>query len=143
LLRRESEYNKDISMNTQKKRPRVLLAKPNLDGHWTGVAVVATALRDAGMEVIYGGMMGAEQIMATAIQEDVDVVGLSLGGRYQQVREFLDLHKKDKIENLIIIAGGTIPREDIPMLKEMGIAEVFPPGSSLEAIVEYIQESLK
>jgi len=138
----KSTIFKDILMNTKKKKARVLLAKPNLDGHWTGVAVVATALRDAGMEVIYGGMLGAGQIMTTAIQENVDVIGLSLGGRYQQVREFMDLFKKNKVENMIVIAGGTIPREDIPMLREIGISEVFPPGSSLEAIVKYIEDVL-
>ena len=120
-----------------------MLAKPNLDGHWTGVAVVATALRDAGMEVIYGGMLGADQIVRTAIQEDVDVIGLSLGGRYQQVREFMDLIKQNKAENMLIIAGGTIPREDIPVFIEMGISAVFPPGSSLEAIVKYIEDALR
>jgi len=120
-----------------------LLAKPNLDGHWTGVAVVATALRDAGMEVIYGGMLGAEEIVKTAIQEDVDVIGLSLGGRYQQVREFMGLLKQNKVENMVVVAGGTIPREDIPLLKEMGISEVFPPGSSLDAIVKYFKECLR
>jgi len=120
-----------------------LLAKPNLDGHWTGVAVVATALRDAGMEVIYGGMLGAEEIVKTAIQEDVDVIGLSLGGRYQQVREFMGLLKQNKAENMVVVAGGTIPREDIPLLKEMGISEVFPPGSSLDAIVKYFKECLR
>jgi methylmalonyl-CoA mutase C-terminal domain/subunit len=126
-------------MNTKRKRLRVLLAKPNLDGHWTGVAVVATALRDAGMEVIYGGMLGAAEIVKTAIQEDVDVIGLSLGGRYQQVREFMGLLRENKAENMVVIAGGTIPREDIPLLKEMGISEVFPPGSSLDAIVTYFR----
>ena len=130
-------------MDRETKRTRVLLAKPNLDGHWTGVAVVATALRDAGMEVVYGGMMGAKQILDTAIQEDVDVVGLSLGGRYQQVREFMDLLKKNSMENLVVIVGGTIPREDIPMLKNMGILDVFPPGSSLEAIIECIEQALR
>jgi len=129
-------------MTTKPKRPRVLIAKPNLDGHWTGVAVVATALRDAGMEVIYGGMLEAEQIVTTAIQEDVDVIGLSLGGRYQQVREFMDHLKKNKVDNVLVIAGGTIPREDIPLLKEMGISEVFPPGSSLELIIKYIRDTL-
>ena len=124
------------------KRPRILIAKPNLDGHWTGVAVVATALRDAGMEVIYGGMLEAEQIVATAVQEDVDVIGLSLGGRYQQVREFMNHINKNRIDNVLVIAGGTIPREDIPMLKEMGISEVFPPGSDLQSIVNYIVNSL-
>ena len=126
----------------KRKTPRVLIAKPNLDGHWTGVAVVATALRDAGMEVIYGGMLEAEQIVTTAIQEDVDVIGLSLGGRYQQVREFMDHLKKNNVDNVLVIAGGTIPREDIPLLKEMGIAEVFPPGSDLQTIINYIEDSL-
>lgn len=126
-------------MNTRKKPLRVLLAKPNLDGHWTGVAVVATALRDAGMEVIYGGMLEAEQIITAAIQEGVDVIGLSLGGRQQQVRQFMDLIKQQNIESILIIAGGTVPPDDIAMLKEMGISEVFPPGSNLEAIVKYIQ----
>ncbi|MCP4665272.1 MAG: methylmalonyl-CoA mutase [Deltaproteobacteria bacterium] len=130
-------------MDTKVKRPRVLLAKPNLDGHWTGVAVVAMALRDAGMEVIYGGMLGAEEIVKTAIQEDVDVIGLSLGGRYQQVREFMERLRENKVENMVVVAGGTIPREDIPLLKEMGISEVFPPGSSLDAIVAYIETCLK
>ena len=129
-------------MSTKGKRPRVLLAKPNLDGHWTGVAVVATALRDAGMEVIYGGMLGAEQIVKTAVQEYVDVIGLSLGGRYQQVQELMDLLKQKNVENMLVIAGGTIPREDIPQLKKMGSAEVFPPGSSLESIVNYITDAI-
>ena len=126
-------------MNIQGKRPRILLAKPNLDGHWTGMAVVATALRDAGMEVIYGGMLSAEQIVTAAVQENVDIIGLSLGGRLQQVRQVMDLLKQEMIDNITVIAGGTIPREDIPALKEMGISEVFPPGSSLVAIVKYIE----
>ena len=129
-------------MSTKGKRPRILLAKPNLDGHWTGVAVVATALRDAGMEVIYGGMLGAEQIVKTAVQEYVDVIGLSLGGRYQQVQELMDLLKQKNVENMLVIAGGTIPREDIPKLKDLGISEVFPPGSSLESIVNYITDTI-
>ena len=129
-------------MGTTAKRPRILLAKPNLDGHWTGVAVVATALRDAGMEVIYGGMLGAEEIVKTAIQEDVDVIGLSLGGRYQQVKEFMDHLRENKAEKMVVVAGGTIPREDITLLKDMGISEVFPPGSSLDAIVTYFKECL-
>jgi len=130
-------------MQTQKKRTRVLLAKPNLDGHWTGIAVVATGLRDAGMEVIYGGMLAAEEIITAAIQESVDVIGLSLGGRYRQVRHFMDLLNQQKIENVIVIAGGTIPREDIPLLKEMGISAVFPPGSRLPAIVKFIEGRVK
>jgi methylmalonyl-CoA mutase C-terminal domain/subunit len=123
-------------MGTQARRLRILLAKPNLDGHWTGVAVVAMALRDAGMEVIYGGMLSAEQIVTAAIQEDVDLVGLSLGGRYQQVRQVMDLLKQKKVENKVVIA------EDIPLLKEMGIAAVFPPGSGMEEIVRYIEDTM-
>ena len=129
-------------METKEKRARVLLAKPNLDGHWTGVAVVATALRDAGMEVIYGGMLGAEEIVKTAIQEDVDVIGLSLGGRYQQVRQLMGLLNENDAGNIVVVAGGTIPREDIPLLKDMGVSEVFPPGSSLDAIAEYFKDCL-
>ena len=119
------------------------MAKPNLDGHWTGIAVVATGLRDAGMEVIYGGMLAAEEIITAAIQESVDVIGLSLGGRYRQVRHFMDLLNQQQIENIIVIAGGTIPREDIPLLKEMGIAAVFPPGSKVQAIVKFIESRVK
>jgi methylmalonyl-CoA mutase C-terminal domain/subunit len=126
-------------MNTQAKRTRILLAKPNLDGHWTGVAVVATALRDAGMEVIYGGMLDADQIVTTAIQEDVDIIGLSLGGRHQQVQEVMNLLKEKNADDMLVIAGGTIPQDEIPILKEMGIAGVFPPGSSLDSIIEFIR----
>ncbi len=130
-------------MQTQKKRPRILLAKPNLDGHWTGIAVVATGLRDAGMEVIYGGMLAAEEIITAAIQESVDVIGLSLGGGYQQVRQFMEILQQQDMGNILVIAGGTIPREDIPQLKKMGISEVFPPGSSLPAIVKFIESKVK
>ena len=87
-------------------------------------------------------MLSAEQIVTAAIQEDVDLIGLSLGGRYQQVRQVMDLLKQEKIENKVVIAGGTIPREDIPLLEQMGITAVFPPGSCMEEIVDYTSDSL-
>lgn len=131
--------DKEGYMGIQSRRLRILLAKPNLDGHWTGVAIVATALRDAGMEVIYGGMLSAEQIVTAAIQENADIIGLSLGGRYQQVHKVMDLLKHKNVENITVIVGGTIPREDITFLKDLGISEVFPPGSRLDKIVKHIE----
>lgn len=122
------------------KRIKVLIAKTSLDGHWIGVAVVATALRDAGMEVVYGGMMNPKEITEAAIQEDVDVIGLNIGCRYGQVRDLMQMLRDRNVE-AIVVAGGTVPREDIPMLKEMGIIEVFPPGSSLDSIVKCIREN--
>ncbi len=124
------------------KRTRILLAKTSLDGHWRGLAVVSRALRDAGMEVIYGGVLNPGQISAIALQEDVDVIGLNIGGGYGVVEAIL---KKitDSNLNLPVIAGGTIPPQDIRMLEGMGINKVFPPGSSLDSIVTYIRENVK
>lgn len=128
-------------MPAEGRRIKVLLAKTSLDGHWRGVAMVATALRDAGMEVIYGGMLTPQQIAEAAAQEDVDVIGLNIGGRYGTVRELMQILKEKRLTDKLIIAGGTIPRDDIPLLKEMGIHEVFPPGSPLEAIVDYVRKA--
>ena len=125
----------------KKGKIKVLLAKPQLDEHWTGPFLVASALRDAGMEVIYLDGPGPEGIVQAAIAEDVDVIGLSLGytsyGTTQRITELL--HEKG-IEGMLLVAGGQIPREDIPEMKKSGISEVFPPGSSLKRIVAYIQE---
>jgi methylmalonyl-CoA mutase C-terminal domain/subunit len=117
------------------------MAKTSLDGHWRGVAVVTTALRDAGMEVIYGGQITAREIVAAALQEDVDVVGLNIGGRYGSVKEIMDRLRSSGLNKVLVVAGGTIPPEDIPMLKEMGIAEVFPPGSDTEAIARFVHDN--
>lgn len=122
---------------------KVLIAKTALDGHWRGVYVVSTALRDAGMEVIYGGDLNPYQIVETAIQEAVDVVGLNIGGRYYQVRIIMEQLKEKGMVDVLVVAGGTIPPDDIPVLKEMGIAEVFPPGSSLNSITSFIKENVK
>lgn len=129
-------------MGAQRKAIKVLMAKISLDGHWRGVAMVSAALRDAGMEVIYGGMLNAAQIVEAAIQEDVDVIGINIGARYMQVKELMQLLQQRGVEDVLVVAGGTIPREEIPMLKEMGIAEVFPPGSSLDSIVSYIKKKV-
>lgn len=121
---------------------KVLMAKTSLDGHWRGVAMVTAALRDAGMEVIYGGMITPQQITETAIQEDVDVIGLNIGGRFGVIKELMELLKQKNMENILVVAGGVVPPSDIPLLKELGIAEVFPPGSELEKIVRYIRANV-
>ena len=128
------------------KKIRVLVAKPGLDGHDRGAKVVARALRDAGMEVIYTGLhQTAEQIVNTAIQEDVDVVGLSLlSGAHMTL--FVDVAKRLKekeMGDVLIVGGGIIPEADVPGLKKAGIAEVFGPGTPVEDIVQYIKKNVK
>jgi methylmalonyl-CoA mutase C-terminal domain/subunit len=128
------------------KKIRVLVAKPGLDGHDRGAKIVARALRDAGMEVVYTGLhQTAEQIVNTAIQEDVDVVGLSLlSGAHMTL--FIDvalLLKEKQIDDVLIVGGGIIPPEDVPGLKKAGIAEVFGPGTPVEDIVSYIKKNVK
>ena len=123
----------------EQKRIRVLIYTASLEGHWRGVAVVTSALRDAGLEVIYGGPLTPEEAANIAIQEDVDVEGIAIGGRYKVIERVLQIFKEKNYKPLIV-AGGTIPPPDIRLLKEMGIAEVFPPGSSLDSIVKFIKE---
>jgi methylmalonyl-CoA mutase C-terminal domain/subunit len=127
----------------QNRHIKVLMAKTSLDGHWRGPLVVTRAMRDAGMEVIYIGESNPYQIVETAIQEDVDVIGLNIGSRYYQVRIVMEELRKKDVKDILVVAGGIIPPEDIPMLKEMGIAEVFPPGSSLDSIVNFIKEKVQ
>ncbi|HLG70775.1 MAG TPA: cobalamin B12-binding domain-containing protein [Chloroflexota bacterium] len=128
------------------KRIRVLVAKPGLDGHDRGAKVVAMALRDAGMEVIYTGIKQTpEQIVRAAIQEDVDVVGLScLSGAHNTLfPKVVKLLKEQGADDVLVTGGGIIPDEDIPYLKEQGVDRVFGPGTSTRDIVEYIQTSVK
>ena len=128
------------------KKIRVLVAKPGLDGHDRGAKIVARALRDAGMEVVYTGLhQTAEQIVNTAIQEDVDVVGLSLlsGAHMTLFLDVADLLKEKHVEDVLIIGGGIIPQEDVPALKNAGIAEVFGPGTRVDQIVQYIKKNVK
>lgn len=118
------------------------MAKPGLDGHWRGIIVVSQALRDAGMEVIYGGNMTPAEIAEAAMQEDVDVVGLSIlaPGYMKLVAETIEELKKRGKGDVLLLVGGTIFEEDIPTLKEMGVAEVFRPGTPLEDIVQFVRK---
>jgi len=129
------------------KRIRVLVAKPGLDGHDRGAKVVARALRDAGFEVIYTGIRRTPaEIAETALQEDVDVVGLSIlsGAHLELVPLVIDELKKRGLEpgkDVLVIVGGIIPPEDVPKLKEIGVAEVFGPGTPLNDIIEFIRKN--
>lgn len=127
-------------MNEQRKI-RVLVAKPGLDGHDRGAKVVARALRDAGMEVIYSGLRQTpEMIIATAIQEDVDVIGLSVlsGAHLALFSKLSELIKSEGLNQVLVVAGGIIPDEDVPLVKEMGIRGVFGPGTPTSEIINFI-----
>ena len=128
------------------KKIRVLIAKPGLDGHDRGAKVIARALRDAGMEVIYTGLRQTpEQIVETAIQEDVDVIGLSIlsGAHTHLFPKVMKLLKVNNIEDIMVMGGGVIPEEDIPELKKIGIAEIFTPGADTRDIIKFIKEKVK
>lgn len=124
---------------------RVLVAKPGLDGHDRGAKVIVRALRDAGMEVIYTGIRQTpEMIVAAALQEDVDVIGLSIlsGAHLAIFPKIMELLKAQGMDDVIVLAGGIIPDEDIPQVQAMGVQGVFGPGTSLSAIVEFIREQV-
>ncbi len=128
------------------KKIRVLIAKPGLDGHDRGAKVIARALRDAGMEVIYTGLRQTpEQIINAALQEDVDAIGLSIlsGAHMHLFPRILELRSAKKLDDVLVFAGGIIPDHDIPKLKEIGIGEIFPPGSSLEEIVNFVNTHVR
>jgi methylmalonyl-CoA mutase C-terminal domain/subunit len=127
------------------KKIRVLVAKPGLDGHDRGAKVISRALRDAGFEVIYTGLRRTpEEIVNAAIQEDVDVIGLSIlsGAHNVLFPQLMSLLDQRGIDDIQVIAGGIIPEKDIPGLKKIGIAEVFLPGSSTQDIVHWIQKNV-
>jgi len=127
------------------KRIRVIVAKPGLDGHDRGAKVIARALRDAGMEVIYTGLRQTpEQIVTAALQEDADVIGLSIlsGAHTTLVPKLMALLKERQMENVLVILGGIIPDADISEMKRLGVAEVFQPGASLESIVRFIRSQV-
>ena len=119
-----------------------MIVKTSLDGHWRGVVTVAAALRNAGMEVVYGGQATTAQIFQTALQEDVDVVGLNIGGRFGHVGDLIQKLKEEGMEDVLIIAGGPLLKDDIPELKKLGVAEVFLPGSKTKDIVAYVLENV-
>ena len=128
------------------KRIRILVAKPGLDGHDRGAKVVAQALRDGGMEVIYTGLhQTIDQIIITAIQEDVDVIGLSImSGAHLPICEKLIKNMKERqIEDIMVVVGGVIPKRDIPFLQKMGIRGIFPGGTSFDESIRWIKEHVK
>jgi len=128
------------------KRIRVLVTKPGLDGHDRGAKVVALALRDAGMEVIYTGLhQTVEQIIQIAMQEDVDVIGLSIlsGAHIPITKKLLEAVKKEKMENVLVVVGGVIPKKDIKLLQEMGVDGVFPIGTPFKESISFIKEHVK
>jgi methylmalonyl-CoA mutase C-terminal domain/subunit len=125
---------------------RVLVAKPGLDGHDRGAKVIARALRDAGMEVIYTGLRQTpEMVVNAALQEDVDVVGLSIlsGAHNAIVPRVLELMKEQKMDDVLVLVGGIIPDQDIPALKSAGVRGVFQPGTPMDDIVQFIRENVK
>jgi methylmalonyl-CoA mutase C-terminal domain/subunit len=131
---------------SSERKIRILVAKPGLDGHDRGVKIVARAYRDAGFEVIYTGLhQTPEQIVNAALQEDVDLIGLSClsGAHMYLLPRVVELLKENKAEDIIVTVGGIIPKEDIPKLKKMGIKEIFLPGSSLSEIINWTRANVK
>jgi methylmalonyl-CoA mutase, C-terminal domain len=127
------------------RKIRVVVAKPGLDGHDRGAKIIARALRDAGMEVIYTGLhQTPEQIVATVIQEDADAVGLSIlsGAHMTLVPKVVELLEQEQAGDVVVTVGGTIPAEDIPELKKLGVAEVFTPGAPTQEIIDFIRKAV-
>jgi methylmalonyl-CoA mutase C-terminal domain/subunit len=134
-----------MSPSTTQRKIRVVIAKPGLDGHDRGAKIIARAMRDAGMEVIYTGLhQTPEQIVETVIQEDADAVGLSIlsGAHMTLVPRIVELLREQGAGDVLITVGGTIPEQDIPALKDLGVAEVFTPGASTNAAIEYIRSAV-
>jgi methylmalonyl-CoA mutase C-terminal domain/subunit len=134
------------NQRASEKKIRVLVAKPGLDGHDRGAKVIARALRDAGMEVIYTGLRQTpEMIVNAALQEDVDVIGLSIlsGAHNAIVPRVMDLMKQHKMDDVIVVLGGTIPQQDLPQLTEAGVAAVFGPGTPMQGIIDFIRGNVK
>ena len=128
------------------KKIRVLVAKPGLDGHDRGAKVIARALRDAGMEVIYTGLRQTpEMVVSAALQEDVNVIGLSIlsGAHNAILPRVMDLLRQNKMDDVLVVIGGIIPDQDIPGLKQAGVAGIFLPGTPMNEIVEFIRENVK
>ena len=131
---------------SSQRKIRVVVAKPGLDGHDRGAKIIARALRDAGMEVIYTGLhQTPEQIVETVIQEDADAVGLSIlsGAHMTLVPRIVELLSEQGVDDVLVTVGGTIPNDDIAPLKELGVAEVFTPGASTQDIIDFIRDAVQ
>jgi len=131
---------------SQEKKIRVVVAKPGLDGHDRGAKIIARALRDAGMEVIYTGLhQTPEQIVETVIQEDADAVGLSIlsGAHMTLVPRIMELMAEQGIDDVVVTVGGTIPSDDVAELKSLGVAEVFTPGASAQQAIDFIRGAVR
>jgi methylmalonyl-CoA mutase, C-terminal domain len=129
----------------EQRKIRVVVAKPGLDGHDRGAKIIARALRDAGMEVVYTGLhQTPEQIVETALQEDADAIGLSIlsGAHMTLVPRIIELLREQDAGDIVVVVGGTIPNQDIPELKELGVAEVFTPGAPTQQIIDFIRENV-
>ena len=129
-----------------RKKIRVLIAKPGLDGHDRGAKVMAHALKDAGMEVIYSGLhQTVASIVNMAIEEGVDVIGLSImsGAHIPISKKIIELVKKEGLDDIIVVVGGVIPAKDIPVLREIGVAGVFPGGTPFEESIKFIKENVR
>ena len=132
--------------SSAEKKIRVVVAKPGLDGHDRGAKIIARALRDAGMEVIYTGLhQTPEQIVETVIQEDADAVGLSIlsGAHMTLVPRILELLHEQDVDDVLITVGGTIPSDDVDKLKELGVSEVFTPGASTQQVIDFIRGAVR
>ena len=127
------------------ERIRIVIAKPGLDGHDRGAKVIARALRDAGMEVVYTGLhQTPEQIVQTVIQEDADAVGLSVlsGAHMTLFAKTLELLKQNQVEDVVVFGGGIIPEADIPALEQSGVAKVFTPGATMDEVVQWVRANV-
>ena len=142
-MRDENTPTRSEPLGVHVRRLRVVIAKPGLDGHDRGAKVIARALRDAGMEVIYTGLRQTpEQIVTAALQEDADVIGLSiLSGAHNHIApKLMSLLHEHQLDDVLVVIGGIIPDVDVPRLKELGVKGVFPPGTPMQAIIEFIRQ---
>ena len=145
LERTETHVSSGAEISDKRDGPiRVLIAKPGLDGHDRGAKVLVRALRDAGFEVVYTGLFQTpEMIASAALQEDVQVIGLSIlsGAHMELFPRIMNALRERELEDVLVVAGGTIPKSDIPRIKALGVAEVFGPGTRLGTIVDYIRDN--
>jgi methylmalonyl-CoA mutase C-terminal domain/subunit len=141
----DSLDKKELEVSDARNAPvRILIAKPGLDGHDRGAKVLVRALRDAGFEVVYTGLFQTpEMIASAALQEDVQVIGLSIlsGAHMELFPRIMDALRERDLDDVLVVAGGTIPKADIPRIKALGVAEVFGPGTRLATIVDYIRDN--